>query len=179
MKGFWGALLAAFAAAALAACVQPGAGGDAGVEGTLSHDIYTRIMTHQGGYATVEANRKALAACVNWANTTRHHADVRYAFYYYESPHTERMISTSNLMQGALTGCNRGKDEAGLDCDCVAVDRNGSPVLRVPDTVAPETGAWSAPPGDGGSFDGAFGEPVDIVDRPAPRSRQSALQQAW
>jgi len=31
MKGFWGALLAAFAAAALAACVQPGAGGDAGV----------------------------------------------------------------------------------------------------------------------------------------------------
>lgn len=161
MKGFCGALLAAFAATTLAACAQPGAGGDAGAEGTLAHDVYTRIMTRQGSYATVETNRKALAACVNWANTTRHYADVRYVFYYYESPNTERMISTSDLMQGALTGCNRGKDKAGLDCDCVAVDRNGSPVLRVPDTVAPETGAWRAPTDDGS---------VNLVGHSAPLS---------
>ncbi len=45
-----------------------------------------------------------------------------------------------------MNGCEIAKKERNLDCDCVAVDRNGSPVLRVPQSVNQDvTGSIDAP----------------------------------
>ena len=135
MKGLSSLIIATVVATTLLSCAQSssnGLGGSASVEGSVAHSIYTKIMERWDDYDDLTTNKKALAACINWQATGKNNADVRYSYVYYESEFTERKFSTSQLMEGAINGCQSGKKEHNLDCDCVAVDRNGSPVLRVP-----------------------------------------------
>ncbi len=142
MKGLSSLIIVTVAAIALWACAESGSTGgsdSASMEGSIAHSIYTKIMERRTDYDDLATNKKVLAACINWQATGKNHADLRYSYVYYESEFTERTISTSRLMGGAMNGCEIAKKERNLDCDCVAVDRNGSPVLRVPKSVSEGT----------------------------------------
>ncbi len=144
MRGLSRLAIATVVAVALWACAQSGSNGvgdSARVEGSVAHSIYTKIMERRTDYDDLATNKKVLAACINWQATGKNHVDLRYSYVYYESEFTERTISTSRLMGGAMNGCEIAKKERNLDCDCVAVDRNGSPVLRVPKSVSESTSA--------------------------------------
>ena len=150
MRGLSRFTIVTVVAIALWACAETGsngAGDSASVEGSVAHSIYTKIMERRTDYDDLATNKKVLAACINWQATGKNHVDLRYSYVYYESEFTERTISTSRLMGGAMNGCEIAKKERNLDCDCVAVDRNGSPVLRVPQSVkrsSPTGGSTSA-----------------------------------
>ena len=144
MKGLGSLVIATVVATTLLACAQSGPNGvgdSASVEGSVAHSIYTKIMERRTDYDDLATNKKVLAACINWQATGKNHVDLRYSYVYYESEFTERTISTSRLMGGAMNGCKTTKKERNQDCDCVAVDRNGSPVLRVPKSVSESTSA--------------------------------------
>jgi TPR repeat protein len=165
MRGLSRLAIVTVVAIALWACAETGsngAGDGASVEGSLAHSIYTKIMERWDDYDDLTTNKKALAACINWQATGKNNADVRYSYVYYESEFTERKFSTSQLMEGAINGCQSGKKEHNLDCDCVAVDRNGSPVLRVPKSVSEGT----TPTGSGNT----------AVSEPAQAERHAKLE---
>jgi hypothetical protein len=136
-------VIIALASIALTGCTGSGSmgTGDGAKDGGIARSIYAKIMEARPDYTALKANRKTLAACINWAGSGENHVDLRYSYVYYEGEFSERAISTSELMQGAITGCKSAKREHDLDCDCVAVDRNGSPALPVPKSVGGGTSA--------------------------------------
>ena len=159
MRGLSRFTIVTVVAITLWACAETGsnrAGDSASVEGSVAHSIYTKIMERRTDYDDLATNKKVLAACINWQATGKNHVDLRYSYVYYESEFTERTISTSRLMGGAMNGCEIAKKERNLDCDCVAVDRNGSPVLRVPKSVNQEVIEWIEAPNEVGPFDGEW-----------------------
>ena len=141
-----GSLIIVFVAAiTLSSCAQ--SSDSASMEGSLAHSIYTKIMERRTDYDDLTTNQKVLAACINWQVTGKNYVDVRATYVYYESEYTERFVGASFLMAGAINGCENLKKEHNLDCDCVAVDRNGSPALRVPKSVSESASAkWEPNP---------------------------------
>ena len=143
--------------------------GKAVVEGSLAHSIYTKIMESRHDYDDLTTNKKTLAACINWATAGKNYIDVPYTYVYYKSAFPERRIRLSELMRGAINGCDSGKKEHNLGCDCVAADWNGSPVLRVPKSVSGSTIAT-------GLGDTAFWEPEPRADGAICRSALASRQ---
>lgn len=119
----------------LMGCESPGSNEtnqNAHVKDGLAQRIYLNIMKRITNYEDLPANKKALTVCINWSGTDESYTDIRYSYANYESKFSERAISSSRLMGGAINGCEKAKKKNSLDCQCVPVDRNGSSVLPVP-----------------------------------------------
>ena len=127
----------------LSGCAQTGSTGDgesARVEGSVARAIYDKIMLSRSGYKNLPAKKKTLSACINWAGTSETSVDLRYSMAYYEGEFSERTVPTGELMNSAMLECEREQKNQNLNCECVPVDRNGSPVLLVPKSVGQEAG---------------------------------------
>ncbi len=95
---------------------------------------FTEIILQRVPRYVASRQDKALAACIDWQETSIDYVRVYNTFWYYTSEGSARPVSRSRLMNKALYQCDKRKSP-GVDCQCVRVAADNSSVLRVPKHV--------------------------------------------
>ncbi len=119
-------LLAICLALTLGACQQPT---DAEIQ------LHENTMERLTSYNEIE-QRKVIAACISWENSSLKRLDLKQTYTYYVGPGSDGDIFPPVLMQKALTWCNQDRNKRNLKCVCEPLDKNGKSALKVPENVA-------------------------------------------
>jgi hypothetical protein len=97
----------------------------------MTRKIHSKILSMYPDYQSTRQD-KALAGCINWDMSTPQYPHVLILRARHTGIGSDAPIFPSKLMRYALEDCARTRSEKGSDCECVPVDKNGKPALKIP-----------------------------------------------
>ena len=91
--------------------------------------FYQQIMKFETDYRA-ENQTKAFVGCIDWDRSTPSRVVVWHALWYYSAGDAPMFVS--KLARYALNDCDRDRAKDGSTCECVIIDKNDTPVLKIP-----------------------------------------------
>ena len=131
MKSRWklaAVLVLSGAALVAGACASPPQGGR-----EVDRAVHAAIIEAAEGYKLQQHQTKVLAGCIDWQASTPENIAVIRLYSWATAYYGDAPIFTSQLMSEALGACRAERSRADWRCDCVAIDKNGTAVLQIPE----------------------------------------------
>jgi hypothetical protein len=102
---------------------------------SLGEQVYAAIMRGSAKYRN-DSQTKVLVACFNWNARSLRGLNPKHYAWWQTSPGSDRDFLPSTLMRNAMNTCETQRAQAGSDCTCTPIDRNGENILEVPAAFA-------------------------------------------